>query len=92
MSFLSLVGLRMLVTKRGYFLFVNTFSLMADLADILGVDQVQSTPGKEKKSKRSSKPDPYANLPRYLRDIVDENNPPPKDLFEEKKSSITFCL
>ena len=58
---------------------------MADIADILGVDQEQATTVKEKKPKKPVKPDPYANLPRYLRDIVDENNPPPKDLFEEKK-------
>ena len=58
---------------------------MADLADILGVEQAPDPTTKEKKSKKSSKPNPYANLPRYLRDIVDENNPPPKDLFEEKK-------
>lgn len=65
---------------------------MADIADILGVDQAPETPTKEKKSKKSSKPNPYANLPRYLRDIVDENNPPPKDLFEEKKSTNSFSF
>lgn len=67
----------------------NVFHIffMADIADILGVDQGPTTPTKEKKSKKASKPDPYANLPRYLRDIVDENNPPPKDLFEDKKST-----
>ena len=88
MSFLSLVGLRMLVIKQqapGLYCLFHNFFVMADIADILGVDQEQATTVKEKKPKKPVKPDPYANLPRYLRDIVDENNPPPKDLFEEKK-------
>ena len=88
MSFLSLVGLRMLVIKQqatGFYCLFHNFFFMAGIADILGVDQEQATTVKEKKPKKPVKPDPYANLPRYLRDIVDENNPPPKDLFEEKK-------
>ena len=88
MSFLSLVGLRMLVIKQqatGFYCLFHNFFFMADIAYILGVDQEQATTVKEKKPKKPVKPDPYANLPRYLRDIVDENNPPPKDLFEEKK-------
>ena len=88
MSFLSLVGLRMLVIKQqatGFYCLFHNFFFMADISDILGVDQEQATTVKEKKPKKPVKPDPYANLPRYLRDIVDENNPPPKDLFEEKK-------
>ena len=88
MSFLSLVGLRMLVIKQqatGFYCLFHNFFFMADIADILGVDQAQATTVNEKKPKTPVHPDPYANLPRYLRDIVDENNPPPKDLFEEKK-------
>lgn len=59
---------------------------MADIADILGVDKVEKETDQESKPKKAAKKDPYANLPRYLRDIVDENNPPPSELFQEKKS------
>ena len=58
---------------------------MADIADI-GVDKVEKDTEKEPKPKKAAKKDPYAGLPRYLRDIVDENNPPPPELFQEKKS------
>lgn len=59
---------------------------MADIADILGVDKTEKETEQESKPKKSPKKDPYAGLPRYLRDIVDENNPPPSELFQEKKS------
>lgn len=59
---------------------------MADIADILGVDKAEKDTEKEPKPKKAAKKDPYAGLPRYLRDIVDENNPPPSELFQEKKS------
>ena len=59
---------------------------MADIADILGVEKTEKDSEKEVKPKKTPKKDPYANLPRYLRDIVDENNPPPPELFQEKKS------
>lgn len=58
---------------------------MADIADILGVEKTEKDSEKEVKPKKAPKKNPYANLPRYLRDIVDENNPPPPELFQEKK-------
>ena len=59
---------------------------MADIADILGVDKAEKDTEKEPKPEKAAKKDPYAGFPRYLRDIVDENNPPPPELFQEKKS------
>lgn len=64
---------------------------MSDIAQILGVSEKSKEELEEKKPKKAAKKDPYANLPRYLRDIVDENNPPPPELFQEKKSTI-LCI
>ena len=60
--------------------------IMSDIAQILGVEDKPKEGAEEKKPKKSAKNDLYANLPRYLRNIVDENNPPPLELLKEKKS------
>lgn len=56
---------------------------MSDLADILGV----GIDGKKKETKKSTKKKEinahYSSLPRDLRDIIDESNPPP--LLEQEK-------
>lgn len=61
---------------------------MSDIVDILGIDKSEETPKEGKKPKKEAKKDPYAKLPRYLRDLVDESNPPPEFVFEEKKSIV----
>lgn len=61
---------------------------MSDIAQILGVEDKPKEGAEEKKQKKTAKTDPYANLPLYLRNIVDENNPPPLELIKEKKSFI----
>ena len=65
---------------------------MADLADILGVDKQKDTASTESKPKKAAKNNPYAKLPRYMRDILDENNPLPEDLLQEKKSRTLLVL
>lgn len=65
---------------------------MSDIAQILGVEDKPREGAEEKKPKKTVKNDPYANLPRYLRNIVDENNPPPLELFKEKKSCVFLLV
>ena len=43
---------------------------MSDIVDILGIDKSEEIPKETKKSKKETKKDPYATLPRYLRDLV----------------------
>ena len=49
---------------------------------------VVESPKEPKKGKKDPKRDSYAKLPRYLRDLVDDDNPLPKSLLEEKKSRV----
>ena len=65
---------------------------MSDIVDILGIDKSEEIPKETKKSKKETKKDPYATLPRYLRDLVSESNPPPDFVFEEKKSVVLLFL
>ena len=65
---------------------------MSDIVDILGIDKREEIPKETKKSKKETKKDPYATLPRYLRDLVSESNPPPDFVFEEKKSMVLLFL
>lgn len=61
---------------------------MADIVDILGIDKEEEIAKEGKKGKKEAKKDPYASLPRYLRDLVGDDNPPPDFAFEEKKSQL----
>ena len=59
---------------------------MSDIVDILGIDKEGAKQKATIKPKKEAKKDPYASLPRYLRELVDDQNPPPDFVFEEKKS------
>ena len=63
---------------------------MSDIIDILGIEKEEETIKEEKKGKKESRNDPYASLPRYLRDLVGDNNPLPDIAFEKKKSSVCW--
>ena len=65
---------------------------MSDIVDILGIDKEVESPKETKKGKKESKKESYAKLPRYLRDLVDDDNPLPKSLLEEKKSRVKRML
>ena len=65
---------------------------MSDIVDILGISKEEKDQKASSKPKKEPKKNPYANLPRYLRDLVDDQNPPPDFVFEEKKSVSLLIL
>ena len=83
-------ALKQLKTERNtvWTQFSRCVGRMSDIVDILGIDKEVESPKEPKKGKKDPKKDSYAKLPRYLRDLVDDDNPLPKSLLEEKKSRV----
>ena len=91
-SFLEIIREQMKNWRKQWFKVQTQISTdsgrMSDIVDILGIEKEEESIREEKKGKKESKNDPYASLPRYLRDLVGDNNPLPDIAFEKKKSRV----